>query len=90
MLDKVLENKLRRTGLRRGLVIVKSKRRDPLSLTFGRYWVRRSNEIVRNHPDLQPDPEREFTVDWSQIATALGLKPEPKQAKPKPKRRVRR
>jgi hypothetical protein len=37
--EKVRENKLRRMAERRGLRLVKSRRRDPGALTYGRYFV---------------------------------------------------
>jgi len=36
---KVRENKLRRIAERQGLQLVKSRRRDPLAIDFGRYWL---------------------------------------------------
>lgn len=37
--EKVRENLLRRMAKRRGLRLVKSRRRDPGALTYGRYFV---------------------------------------------------
>jgi hypothetical protein len=37
--EKVRENRLRRMATRRGLVLVKSRRRDPGALDFGAYWL---------------------------------------------------
>jgi hypothetical protein len=37
--DKVRENRLRRIAARRGLILRKSKRRDPGALDFGAYWL---------------------------------------------------
>lgn len=37
MVDKVRENRLRRMAERRGLVLIKSRRRDPLAVDFGRF-----------------------------------------------------
>lgn len=39
MTDKVRENKLRRMALRQGLVLQKSRRRDPNALDFGCYGL---------------------------------------------------
>jgi hypothetical protein len=39
MVDKVRENRLRRMAERRGLQLVKSRRRDPRSLEFGTYGL---------------------------------------------------
>lgn len=37
--DKVRENRLRRVAARRGLVLKRSKRRDPQALDYGAYWL---------------------------------------------------
>lgn len=37
--DKVTLNRLRRVAARQGLKIVKSRRRDPRALDYGRYWL---------------------------------------------------
>ena len=37
--DKIRENRLRRMAERQGLRLVKSRRRDPLALDYGRYWL---------------------------------------------------
>jgi hypothetical protein len=37
--DKVKENRLRRVLLRRGLILKKSRRRDPEALDYRGYWV---------------------------------------------------
>ena len=39
MTDKVLENRLRRTLVRRGYSLWKSRQRDPKGTTFGRYMI---------------------------------------------------
>ena len=36
---KVLENRLRRVADRQGLRLAKSRRRDPLALDHGTYWL---------------------------------------------------
>jgi hypothetical protein len=36
---KVRENKVRRMAERQGLQLVKSRRRDPLAIDFGTYWL---------------------------------------------------
>lgn len=38
-LDKVRENKLRRMAERQGLKVIKSRRRDPRAVDYGRYWL---------------------------------------------------
>lgn len=37
--EKVRENRLRRMAERRGLVLRKSKRRDPQAIDYGAYWL---------------------------------------------------
>ena len=37
--DKIRENRLRRAAQRQGLVLVKSRRRDPRATDYGRYWL---------------------------------------------------
>jgi len=37
--DKVRENRLRRMADRQGLVLKKSRRRDPRALDYGSYWL---------------------------------------------------
>ncbi len=42
--DKVRENRLRATAARRGLTLVKSRRRDPKALDYGVFWLVRAGE----------------------------------------------
>jgi hypothetical protein len=37
--EKVFENRLRRMAERQGFALRKSRRRDPLAIGFGRWWV---------------------------------------------------
>jgi hypothetical protein len=37
--EKVRENRLRRVAARRGMRLVKSRRRDPYALDFGHFWL---------------------------------------------------
>jgi hypothetical protein len=37
--EKTRENRLRRVAARRGLVLQKSRRRDPWALDYGAYWL---------------------------------------------------
>jgi hypothetical protein len=37
--DKIRENRLRRMAERQGLYLKKSRRRDPLALDYGAYWL---------------------------------------------------
>jgi hypothetical protein len=38
-LEKVRENRLRRAAARQGLILRKSRRRDPRALDYGNYWL---------------------------------------------------
>jgi hypothetical protein len=46
--EKVRENRLRRVAERRGLRLLKSRRRDPGALTYGRYFVETQDGKVPN------------------------------------------
>ena len=37
--DKVRENRVRRMAQRQGLMLRKSRRRDPYATDYGRYWL---------------------------------------------------
>jgi hypothetical protein len=37
--EKVRENRIRRAAERQGLRLVKSRRRDPRAIDYGRYWL---------------------------------------------------
>ena len=37
--EKVRENRLRRMAERQGLSLTRSRRRDPLALDYGKYWL---------------------------------------------------
>jgi hypothetical protein len=39
MTDDVRENRLRRMAQRQGLILRKSRRRDPRAVDFGSYWL---------------------------------------------------
>ena len=52
-MDKIRENRLRRVAARRGLVLQKSRRRDPQALDFGGY---RLVNIYTNAVMLGSDP----------------------------------
>lgn len=57
--DKVREARLRRVADRRGLRLVKSRRRDPCALTYGRYFVYAQDGTI---PDGY-QTTRGFTLD---------------------------
>jgi hypothetical protein len=39
MTDKLREKHIRRTALRHGLKLIKSRRRDPRTADYGNYWL---------------------------------------------------
>ncbi|HUY27324.1 MAG TPA: hypothetical protein VMV27_07870 [Candidatus Binataceae bacterium] len=61
--EKVRENRVRRMAHRQGLCLMRSRARDPLSLTFGGYQLisLRNGEIVLGHrgwrPAMSDEPE---------------------------------
>jgi hypothetical protein len=60
--EKVRENRLRRMSERQGLVLRKSRRRDPRAIDYRRFYLtdRLSGEIVSGYrPGLGP----EYTLD---------------------------
>lgn len=51
MEQRVRENRLRRAAKRQGLRLVKSRRRDPRALDYGRYWLLDSrNRLLSGNP----------------------------------------
>ncbi len=85
---KVVENRLRDTLKRRGYTLVKSRRRDPLALTYGRYWVifERSAETPFGFaiPATEGDPERDYTMTLAEVdAWCASGKPLAREAIPK-------
>jgi hypothetical protein len=50
--DKVYENRLRRAAGRQGLVLSKSRTRDPLAVTFGRWSIRQGRRELAQFKDL--------------------------------------
>ncbi len=44
--EKVRENRLRRMAERRGLVLTRSRRRDPLALDYGLYRLLRAKRVL--------------------------------------------
>jgi hypothetical protein len=43
---KVRENRVRRAAARQGLVLHKSRRRDPRAIDFGEYWLMAGRDLV--------------------------------------------
>ena len=50
--EKVHENRLRRMAERQGLVLHKSRRRDPYAIDFGAYWLTRGRKVLTDPLDL--------------------------------------
>jgi hypothetical protein len=47
---KVRENRLRRMAERQGLRLVKSRRRDPLAIDYGRYRIETADGVEAKDP----------------------------------------
>lgn len=63
---KVRENRLRRVAERRGYTLMKSRRRDPLALDYGKYWLLDDREFVvhgAGYPELATLAEIEAFLD---------------------------
>ena len=60
--EKVRENKLRRIAARRGLMLQRSKRRDPDALDFGKYWLVdiSSNGVIFGGPGVTGFPDADL------------------------------
>ena len=58
--EKVKENRLRRMAERQGLVLRKSRARDPRALTYGVYYVA---DVERNILDQRIDQSKGLTID---------------------------
>jgi hypothetical protein len=64
MSEKVRENRARRAAERQGVRLVKSRRRDPRALDYGRYWFALAEGAKDRNRDLPvPSPARGFTLD---------------------------
>jgi hypothetical protein len=52
--DKTRENRLRRMAQRQGFILVKSKARDPLALTYGRWMISdaRTGEVIEGEKGM--------------------------------------
>jgi hypothetical protein len=58
--EKVLENRLRRAAQRQGLVLQKSRRRDPRAVDYGVYFVA---DAERNILDQRVDQRNGLTLE---------------------------
>jgi hypothetical protein len=70
--DKARENRARRMAGRQGFTLRRSRRRDPLAIDYGVYWLHRNGELVYGdaggcHLD---EIERFLRLDWP--AKAIG------------------
>lgn len=54
MVDKVLENRLRRMADRQGMILQKSPRRDPKAKDFGRYRLLVDHRDLVHHAQTTP------------------------------------
>lgn len=61
------ENRLRRTAARRGLTLMKCRRRDPLAIGYGTYQLVDSN----NHIYACKDNENGYGLTLDEIESAL-------------------
>lgn len=61
--EKVRENRLRRMAERQGIVLVKSRARDPRSLRFGRYWMLEGKGAADDEQVLVYGGDGGYTLD---------------------------
>jgi len=64
--DKVRENQLRRMAQRQGLVLIKSRRRDPRAIDYGQYWLADANSNF-----LHKGPYNDGFADLDQVEAFL-------------------
>src|SRR5512133_2922908 len=72
--DKVRENRLRRMAQRQGLQLVKSKRRDPHALEYGRYMVLDDEKAMVHggeEVELITGGRPRGHIDWGPVDEAL-------------------
>ena len=64
--DKVRENRARRSAQRRGLRVVKSRRRDPQALSYGEFLIvdQRTNAIIAGGSSEWDWLSLEQVEDW--------------------------
>lgn len=53
--EKVREIRLRRMAERQGLTLSRSRRRDPRALDFGKYWLRKGDQLVTAEDGISMD-----------------------------------
>jgi hypothetical protein len=65
--EKARENRLRRAAKRQGLRLVKSRRRDPLAVGYGLYWV-----VATDGDALLPDQAMNLDAVEAHLLPSLG------------------
>lgn len=60
--DKVRENRIRKQAARRGLMLQRSKRRDPDALDYGKYWLVdiSTNVVIFGGPGVLGGPDADL------------------------------
>ena len=53
--EKVREIRLRRMAERQGLTLSRSRRRDPRALDYGKYWLRKGDQLVTAEEGISMD-----------------------------------
>ena len=53
--EKVREIRLRRMAERQGLTLSRSRRRDPRALDYGKYWLRKGDQLVTTEEGISMD-----------------------------------
>lgn len=63
--DRVRDNRLRRMADRQGLVLRRSRRRDPRAIDYGRYWLTdaRTGRLLSPKAGLTIDDVEVFLTD---------------------------
>lgn len=67
--EKVREDRLRRMAQRQGLTVQKSRRRDPLALDYGAYYVMRGSDCLESPGNL--DELEEFLTTRQSVQRGL-------------------
>ena len=66
MVDKVLENRMRRMAERQGLVLQKSARRDPKARDYGLYRLLVDHRDMEDHARITP-----YSLTFSEVRERL-------------------
>lgn len=72
--EKIHENRVRRMAERQGFVLRRSRRRDPLAIDYGVYWLLRNGDLVYGDAGGRYLDEVEgfLTLDWSAKRATAG------------------